>query len=510
MSTAGRVLLVLLVSVGRSGIDVAAAGTVVDGMDVVVLVVVVLVVVVVGAGAAVVGATEVVDVAVSGTPGGSAVVAGFAQAAPTSIAATHIIACGRRNTGSSVPTRCPGVVARRPSRRCDPTEPWTALAAVLVAVDARVERYVGQVSEPRERAVELVLRCRHIDAMAQFLIDELGMLIDTISPADDPSEIALSGAGSIVRLVRAPVDSPGCLRVRVADLPAGAPMTEIVAPDGTIIELVSASSDVVVPENRPSRTIMRVSDDAEFGTGRAGMGYRDLLPDRWGGRFIASHIMIADGGDVADYVHFHRIRFQMIFVAAGWVDVVYEDQGDPFRMFAGDCVLQPPEIRHRVLRSSPGLEVIEIGCPAQHDTVAEHEITLPTGVVEPERDFGGQRFVRHVAADAPTTDSAVDGFSCRDTGIGGATDGLAGARVLTASRSATAATSTSLTHDGEFAMNVVLSGSADLRIGDDVESMCSRDAAALPAGTVWTWSDWTDDFSLLDVTLPASSVRVAT
>ena len=29
---------------------------------------------------------------------------------------------------------------------------------------------------------------------------------------------------------------------------------------------------------------------------------------------------------MADYVHFHRIRFQMIFVASGWVDVVYEDQ----------------------------------------------------------------------------------------------------------------------------------------------------------------------------------------
>ncbi len=108
------------------------------------------------------------------------------------------------------------------------------------------------------------------------------------------------------------------------------------------------------------------------------------------------------GGDVADWVHFHRIRFQMIFVAAGWVDVVYEDQGEPFRMVAGDCVLQPPEIRHRVLRSSPGLEVIEIGCPAEHDTLADHDLDLPTATVRPERDFGGQRFVRHIADDAPT------------------------------------------------------------------------------------------------------------
>ena len=53
----------------------------------------------------------------------------------------------------------------------------------------------------------------------------------------------------------------------------------------------------------------------------------------------------------------------MIYVRRGWVRVVYEDQGEPFVMHEGDLVLQPPEIRHRVLESSPGLEVIEIGAP---------------------------------------------------------------------------------------------------------------------------------------------------
>ena len=90
------------------------------------------------------------------------------------------------------------------------------------------------------------------------------------------------------------------------------------------------------------------------GEGRAGMLYRDLIPSRLGGRYIASHITIPDGGPVADWVHFHRIALQMIFVRRGWVRVVYEDQGEPFVMNAGDMVLQPPEIRHRVLESSPG------------------------------------------------------------------------------------------------------------------------------------------------------------
>jgi quercetin dioxygenase-like cupin family protein len=79
------------------------------------------------------------------------------------------------------------------------------------------------------------------------------------------------------------------------------------------------------------------------------MLYRDLIPGRLGGRYIASLISIPKGGPVADWVHFHRIALQLIYVRSGWVRVVYEDQGEPFVMRAGDLVLQPPQIRHRVL-----------------------------------------------------------------------------------------------------------------------------------------------------------------
>ena len=46
----------------------------------------------------------------------------------------------------------------------------------------------------------------------------------------------------------------------------------------------------------------------------------------------------------------------MIYCMKGWVRLVYEDQGEPFLLEPGDCVLQPPEIRHRVLESPPGLD----------------------------------------------------------------------------------------------------------------------------------------------------------
>lgn len=374
-------------------------------------------------------------------------------------------------------------------------------------------------------SVEAVLACTDLDAMTRFFVEDVGFGIATISPADDPREIVLvdvAGGGDAggggggdaagrVRLRRGDVDVAGHVLVRRADIPAGSRVKQLTAPNGTIVEIASASVDVVVPDNEPSLTITKApaAADNEFGVGRAGMGYRDLLPDRWGGRFIASHILIADGGEVADYVHFHRIRFQMIFVAAGWVEVVYEDQGEPFRMEAGDCVLQPPEIRHRVLRSSPGLEVIEIGCPAEHDTVAEHTITLPTLTIDRDRVFGGQQFVRHIAADAKTVPSVWGGFNERDTGIGVATSGLAGARVLTASDTVrpSEGTGTALTHDGELAMNVVLSGSALLTVDGRTEQFGERDAVTFPAGVEWTWSQCSSDFELLDVTLPDRTVR---
>ena len=262
----------------------------------------------------------------------------------------------------------------------------------------------------RKDQMETVIECADLDAMVGFCTDVLGCRIELITPADNPAQYVVAGHGARLRLGRSDTDSPIRLRLSVGR-ELGDDERELRAPDGSIVELVPPADAVSIPENEPALSVVRADSGDEFGTGRAGMGYRDLLPDRWGGRFIASHIRIADGGDVADYVHFHRIRFQMIFVAAGWVDVVYEDQGEPFRMSAGDCVLQPPEIRHRVLRSSPGLEVIEIGCPAEHDTLVEYSIGLPTVRFDPDRDFGGQRFVRHIAADSIADASAPCGVA---------------------------------------------------------------------------------------------------
>jgi len=257
----------------------------------------------------------------------------------------------------------------------------------------------------------------------------------------------------------------------------------------------------VRPRVEPTFVLTRFGPDAEWTAGRADMLYRDLVPDRQGGAVIASHIRIPRGGEVGDWVHFHRVAFQMIHCYRGWVRVVYEDQGPPFVLQAGDCVLQPPEIRHRVLECSPGLEVVEVTCPAEHVTEADPGLELPTPEQRPGRLFGGQRFVRHEAARASWEPWRVAGFECRDTGIGAATEGLAGVRVV---RPAGEPGTDSALHGPALQFLFVLDGRPTLRAaGRDHEALAAGDTLVVPPGMAHSFRDCSGDLQLLDVTLPA-------
>ncbi len=348
--------------------------------------------------------------------------------------------------------------------------------------------------EVESATAEVVLPCADLGPTMQYFTERLGFRIEVVFPADDPRVAVLSGHGTRIRLDPDVVSDAGVIRLVATD-----PAADETAPNGT--RIVFGSDSMVLPDLVPSFTLTRAGDD--WGAGRAGMQYRDLIPDRLGGRFIASHIRIPDGGPVPDWVHFHEIRFQLIVVRRGWVEVVYEDQGPPFVMEAGDCVLQPPEIRHRVLRASDGLEVVEIGCPAEHRTVADHDLPLPTPAVDSQRDFGGQRFARHVAVGAKWSPWRRPGFEARDAGIGAATDGLAGVRFVRPDPGAEPNAPRSGSHSGEFAFAFVLDGAISLTIDGVEHRLESADCVTIPAGSDHRWSDPSSDLELLDVTLPA-------
>ena len=284
-----------------------------------------------------------------------------------------------------------------------------------------------------------------------------GYRLDVIYPADDPHTAVLTRDDGSIRLTSRP----------------GEP-----APSGSLPPFV--------PEFVCTR-------GGGSGEGRAGMFYRDLIPGRLGGRYIASHITIVDGGPVADWVHFHCIALQLICVRSGWVRVVYEDQGEPFTMHAGDVVLQPPGIRHRVLESSPGLEVVEITAPALHETFADHDLNLPTAGIAGEREFGGQRFVRHIAATTPWT--PFHGGEAQNTAIELATGGLAEVRIIRPAGPIV----TLPPHDRELVFGFVLEGSARLDF-DESQDLGSGDAFVIPPSAAWSLSDMSPDLRLLHVT----------
>jgi quercetin dioxygenase-like cupin family protein len=181
------------------------------------------------------------------------------------------------------------------------------------------------------------------------------------------------------------------------------------------------------------------------------MLYRDLLSP--GPAFLGSHIRIPEAGPVGDWVHYHRVDFQIIFCHRGWIRVVYEDQGEPIVMQAGDCVLQPPTIRHRVLQCSAGAEVFEVVAPAGHETHADPDLELPTPDLRPDRRFEGQTFV----------------FSRGGAGIADASGGRVAVALLTGARQ--------VRHDGALGLLVART---DATVGQ--ESLAPGDAVSVPAG----------------------------
>ena len=340
---------------------------------------------------------------------------------------------------------------------------------------------------------EVQLACDDLPATLAFFTGALGFRVETIFPAEQPRVASLCGHGLRIRLAPGDGDA-GHLRLACNVLPPPGARS-LTAPNGTRIEWVLADPPIHLPPLAPAFLITRAGEGPAPGAGRAGMIYRDLIPGRLGDRFIASHITIPQGGPVADWVHFHKVRFQMIFCRRGWVKVVYEGQGEPFVMAAGDCVLQPPRIRHRVLEASVGLEVVEIGCPAVHETIADHDMLLPTCRAAPHRDFDGQVFLRHIAAETPW--AAVDdgGFESQTTAMTTATRGLADVRVL---RPAGGTRLDMAAHGLELLFGFVLEGSAVLN-HDGPHALEPADAFVIPAGGSWSLSDCAPDLSLLEV-----------
>jgi len=353
-------------------------------------------------------------------------------------------------------------------------------------------------------SAEILLKCRDFTENLVFFTERAGFKLTMIFPADSPHTAILSGHGLRIRIEKSDIDTDLSIHLISNDDSLLSKNDGLLkAPGGAQLFFkrneVNCDDELVMPPLYEKMVIQRMRDGSDWVDGRAGMQYRDLIPNRLGGRFIASHIRIIEGGPVPDYVHHHHIRFQMIYCYKGWVRAVYEDQGEPFIMNAGDCILQPPHIRHQVLECSDHFEVIEIGCPAEHKTLVDHEMELPTSNIRTDRKFDGQKFVFHKKSEALETFIRWDGFNVRDTGIQNATDGEASVNVLTPSDQID---HEFMTHKAEFLFLVVLSGSMSIEIKEQSLILKEGDACSIPIDTAFRFIELSGDLEILEVALP--------
>ena len=96
--------------------------------------------------------------------------------------------------------------------------------------------------------------------------------------------------------------------------------------------------------------------------------YRDLgIKRATGGKVVAHVIRARPGRAPHGEWHAHDCKIQFVYVLKGWVLFEYEGVGRVM-MKAGSCFYQPPKIRHREIRHSRDLELLEVVSPASFKT----------------------------------------------------------------------------------------------------------------------------------------------
>ena len=96
--------------------------------------------------------------------------------------------------------------------------------------------------------------------------------------------------------------------------------------------------------------------------------YRDLGIKRATRGKVVAHVIRARPGKAPHGEwHLHECKLQFVYVLKGWVEFEYQGVGK-VTMRAGSCFYQPPRIRHREIRHSRNLEMIEVVAPGRFKT----------------------------------------------------------------------------------------------------------------------------------------------
>jgi quercetin dioxygenase-like cupin family protein len=98
--------------------------------------------------------------------------------------------------------------------------------------------------------------------------------------------------------------------------------------------------------------------------------YRDLgIAKATGGRVLAQLVKANEAPENGTGWHIHGADFHIVYMLKGWARFMYEDKET--LVAAGDCVHQPPGIRHFLFDYSPDMEYLEVVSPADFTSLAQ-------------------------------------------------------------------------------------------------------------------------------------------
>ena len=122
-----------------------------------------------------------------------------------------------------------------------------------------------------ETRAEVLLPTADLRKDLPFFTKVLGMRMDMIYPADNPSVAVFSGHGLRVRLDQGAKAAPAHLRI-LTDAPDA--MAEgqrrLTAPGGTTVEIDELNPPLVLPPTEHAFVVRRLADHAPWVIGRAG------------------------------------------------------------------------------------------------------------------------------------------------------------------------------------------------------------------------------------------------
>ena len=358
--------------------------------------------------------------------------------------------------------------------------------------------------------IKLLVAAPDFQSGLSFFIDKLGFEVAMIAPAEDPNIAILTLGDFTVSLDKHAKCPPVTLEVFAEETELIG--TSVQGPNGTKVNYVTRTKKIINgPRPDPILTPAKQAD-SQWVTGRAGMAYRSLIEAPNSG-VTASHISIEGSGEVPDWVHYHDVGFQIIYCLQGSAKLVYEGQGDPFMFEEGDCVLQPPHIRHRVLESFDNLEVVEFSSPSDHATYADRVMGLPNEMLAPNQEYSGQRFTLSRQSESQWEPyKGSSSLVVRETSIAEASGGTGWVNIIEAtetnSKDGFSPNSFDTEDSFDFLLWFVLQGAGTITYRNQEINLERTDAIVCPYGysekTEFSLTNFDEGFKVLEIGLKNS------